>query len=385
MATALDLLNIAPFVQSAEHALFTQLRATPGLAFNPEHDGPGFWSVTRHAEVAAAARDHLQLLSGAGTQIRDRRAEGHGHPSVHNADPPLHGKLRAIVLRPLSPSAIRARTARIDAIARRLVAAIEPGVTFDFVADLAVRLPMLVLADVLGVPATEADALVSWANRMSDVGASDAEQADARAQLFGYFRDLADAKRRQPADDVATALVQSDLEAGALDAYFMLLTVAGNETTRFLLTGGLAQLSRQPDVYSEVRADRRLIDPLIEEMCRFVSPVAHMRRTAAHDLLLSGTAIPRGGKVVLWFASANHDETVFNRPGQLELDRQDNPHLGFGIGAHFCVGAHLARLEARLFLAALFDRVARFELVGTPERLPSNWFTGWTKMPVRLS
>lgn len=385
MEAAPDLLDIAPFTRSTEHGLFARLRAMPGLAFNPEPGGPGFWSVTRHREVVAAARDHRQLLSGAGTQIRDRRAEGHGHPSVHNADPPLHGRLRAIVLRPLSPSAIRARAPRIDAIARRLVDAIEPGVTFDFVDDVAVRLPMLVLADVLGVPDAEADALVGWANRMSDVGATDSEQADARAQLFAYFRVLAGMKRRRPADDVATALVHSGLEDAALDAFFMLLTVAGNETTRFLLTGGLAQLSRQPADYARVRGDRRLLDPLIEEMCRFVSPVAHMRRTAADDIHLFGTAIPRGGKVVLWFASANHDESVFDAPELLRLDRPANLHVGFGIGAHFCVGAHLARLEARLFLDALFDRVTRFDLAGLPERLPSNWFTGWTRMPVRLS
>jgi cytochrome P450 len=384
-SVAPDLLDIAVFSRSEEHALFRRLRQQTGLAFNAEPDGPGFWSVTRYADVVAAARDHGPLISGQGTQIKDRRAEGHGHPSVHNSDPPLHGRLRAIVLPSLSRQQVEARSARIAGIAARLVDSIEPGVPFDFVARIAVQLPMLVIADVLGVPDCDAGALVGWANRMSDVGAGNAEQAEARAQLFGYFRGLADERRRKPADDVATALVASGLEDGALDAFFMLLTVAGNETTRFLLTGGLAQLARQPDDYARVRADRRLVQPLIEEMCRLVSPVAHMRRTAAADIDLCGTSVPRGGKVVLWFASANHDEAVFDAPDRLVPGRAPNPHVGFGIGAHFCVGAHLARLESRLFLDALFDRVGRFELVGVPERLPSNWFTGWTSLPVRLS
>jgi cytochrome P450 len=181
---------------------------------------------------------------------------------------------------------------------------------------------------------------------------------------------------------VTSALVAADMHEEALDAYFMLLTVAGNETTRFLMTGGLAQLSRQSEDYNRVANDRSLIDPLIEEMCRFVSPVTHMRRTTSEAMTLYGTALPKGAKVVLWFAAANHDERKFTDPERLVIDRQPNHHLGFGQGAHFCVGAHLARLEVRLFLDALFDAVPRFDLVGAPERLPSNWFTGWTKMNV---
>jgi cytochrome P450 len=379
----IDLLDLSAFTASAEHVLFKELRDQPGIHFNPEPDGPGFWSLVRYDHVAAAARDHGHFLSGQGTQIKNRRAEGHGHASVHNSDPPLHSQLRNIVLPSLSRSAIMQREARIGEIAQQLIANAPRDTPFDFVDQVAVKLPMMVIADVLGVPPEDSEALVDWANLMSDVRASNDEQAEARSSLYEYFRRLAEQKRAKPADDVASALVAADMHEEALDAYFMLLTVAGNETTRFLLTGGLAQLSRQPADYARVAADRSLVDPLIEEMCRFVSPVTHMRRTTSRVLDLYGTTIPEGAKVVLWFASANRDERQFADPDRLVVDRKPNHHLGFGQGAHFCVGAHLARLEVRLFLNAMFDAVASFKLVDEPERLPSNWFTGWTGMQVR--
>jgi cytochrome P450 len=381
----IDLLDLSAFTASREHDLFRTLRDSETIHFNPEPDGPGFWSLVRYDHVSDAVRDHAHFLSGNGTQIKDRKAEGHGRVSVHNSDPPVHGHLRNAVLPALSRSAIMARKPRIAQIAKTLVEAAPRGEAFDFVELIAIRLPMLVIADVLGVPADEADALVDWANLMSDVRATNAEQDAARASLFAYFRTLAETKRRTPADDVASALVAAGLEDTSLDAYFMLLTVAGNETTRFLMTGGLAQLSRQPEDIARVAQDRSLIDPLIEDMCRFVSPVTHMRRTTSQPVNLYGSDVPAGAKVVLWFASANRDERKFANPHQLMLDRGANPHLGFGQGAHFCVGAHLARLEVRLFLEALFDRISHVDVIGEPERLPSNWFTGWTQMMVRWS
>jgi len=381
----IDLLDLAPFAASHEHDLFRRLRDEAPVHFNSEPDGPGFWSLTRYDHVLAAARDHGRLLSGHGTQIMARRAEGAGHASVHNSDPPLHGRLRNIVLPSLSRGAIAKREGRIGEIARALVDEAPLWDRFDFVEDIAVKLPMLVIADVLGVPAEDAARLVDWANAMSDVRATNAEQADARTALFAYFRSLAAAKRAQPGDDVASALVAADMADDALDAYFMLLTVAGNETTRFLITGGPAQLARQPEAFDRVKADQSLIAPMIEEMCRHVSPVGHMRRTMAEDCDLFGTPVRKGDKVVLWFASANRDERQFSTPDLLTVDRNPNPHIGFGQGAHFCVGAHLARLESRLFFEAFFDRVSQVELIGEPERLPSNWFTGWTAMQVRWS
>ena len=388
--TTVDLLDLSIFTESVEHDRFRHLREENPVAFNPEPDGPGFWSLTRYDHVAEAARDHSRFLSGQGTQIKDRRAEGHGHPSVHNSDPPLHSQLRNIALPALSRASLIGREQRFREIADDLVAASPKGETFDFVEAIAIKLPMMVIAEVLGVPTGDCERLVGWANLMSDVRADNEAQAAARANLFDYFRWLADAKRADPADDVASALVAAQIDdqplhEQALDAYFMLLTVAGNETTRFLLTGGLAQLLRQPDEMARLRADPRLTDKMIEELCRFVSPVSHMRRTAAHDTDLFGTAVPQGAKVILWFSSANRDGRQFVDPDQLVIDRRPNAHLGFGLGAHFCVGAHLARLETKLFFDAFLARISKAELVAEPTRLPSNWFTGWTDMKVRWS
>ena len=387
--SAVDLLDLAPFCATQEHATFAELRASPGLFFNPEPEGQGFWSATRYADVVAAARDHATFVSGKGTQIKDRRAEGHGAPSVHNADAPLHGKLRAIVMPGLSRAKVEAREDRFRAIVADLLDDAPRGQDFDFVERIAIKLPMLVIADMLGVPRAEAPALVGWANLMSDMRASDAEQAEARAHLFEYFRELAAARRADPADDLASLLVAAQLddaplEQQLLDAYFMLITVAGNETTRFLLTGGLAQLVRQGE-WARLKQNPAGIPRAVEEMCRFVAPVTHMRRTAACDTKLGGTAIKAGDKLVLWFASANRDGAVFDDPDRLVPDRSPNPHVGFGVGAHFCLGAHLARYESRLFFEALSERIETIELAGEPERLPSNWFTGWTAMPVRFA
>jgi cytochrome P450 len=381
----IDLLDLAPFAASQEYGLFKKLRDQEQIHFNPEPDGPGFWSLVCYDHVASAARDNARFLSGHGTQIKNRRAEGHGHASVHNSDPPLHGKLRNIVLPSLARSSIMRRQGRIADICKALIEGVGRNEPFDFVERIAIKLPMMVIADVLGVPTDESEALVDWANLMSDVRASNEEQAEARDELYRYFRSLSNHKRRHPTDDVASALVAADMHEEALDAYFMLLTVAGNETTRFLMTGGLAQLSRQPEDFARVAEDRSLVDPLIEDMCRLVSPVAHMRRTTAEAMDLHGAQLPKGAKVILWFASANHDEKQFADPERLVLDRKSNPHLGFGMGAHFCVGAHLARLETRLFLNAMFDAVSEIELLAEPQRLPSNWFTGWTSMQVRWS
>jgi len=386
----IDLLDLSAFTASREHENFRRLRDSEGVCFNPEPDGGGFWSLTRYDDVALAARDGQTFLSGQGTQIKNRRAEGHGAPSVHNSDPPLHGKLRGIVMPGISRKVVFGRQERIAGIAEQLVTSAPKGEPFDFVAKIAVKLPMLVIADLLGVPAGDAYRLVDWANLMSDMNASDEAQHEAREYLFEYFRWLANQKREQPADDVASLLVSAKLDDAPLDqqlldAYFMLLTVAGNETTRFLLTGGLAQLVRQPEEMERLRNNPEFYSKAVEEMCRFVSPVTHMRRTAAENTQIAGTKIAKSDKVVLWFASGNHDERKFSYPDKLKIDRSPNPHLGFGIGPHFCLGAHLARLESTLFLDVLFRTTNNIELLEEPTRLPSNWFTGWTKMMVRWS
>jgi cytochrome P450 len=371
----INLLDLESFRKTKEHEIFRNLRDQPGLFFNPEPEGPGFWSLVRYDDIVH------------GTKVQAGGDEVHGPPSVHNSDGGLHAKLRAIVMPGLSRSTVERRKVDFENIAEQLVLHCPQNEVFDYVEHVAVKLPMLVLADILGVPSNEAPALVDWANTMSDVSADNASQAEARGLLFEYFRKLADAKRRNPEDDLATLLVQAEFPEGEpaqqlLDVYFMLLTIAGNETTRFLVTGGLAQLLRQ-DAYPYLCDNPHLIPSAVEEMCRFVSPVTHMRRTAVEDMEIAGQTIKAGEKVVLWFASGNRDERQFADPDTLVLDRKPNQHVGFGVGAHFCLGAHLARIETKLLFEMLIKHIDSIELVREPERVASNWFTAWSAMHVK--
>ncbi|TVQ44898.1 MAG: cytochrome P450 [Gammaproteobacteria bacterium] len=381
----IDLLDVELFRERRQYEAFRVLRDQAPVHFNPEPDGPGFYALTRHEHVRAVALDATRYCSGRGTQIRDKRAEGTGAPSVHNADAPVHGRLRVPGLQALRASLGPELEARVRQIVRDLIAATPRNKPFDFVTRVAVRLPMIVFAEVLGVPTEDQEKLVDWANTMSDIHATDEEQAHSRAQLFDYFRQLAAEKRKHPGNDIASRIVAASRRGDALtdeelDAYFMLLTVAGNETTRFLIASGLEQLLLQPDDLARLRRQRELVPQTVEEMVRWVSPVVQMRRTATADCDLFGTPIRTGDKVVLYFASANRDERVFQDAGRFFIDRHPNPHVGFGAGPHVCLGAELARLEARAFFEEFLDSIEDCMLCEPGDPLPSNWFAGLTRL-----
>ncbi len=391
-----DLLRIAPYAAGAEHAIFQHLRDHNPVHWNrgPDRESnpaDGFWALTRHEHISAIARDHGGFISRMGTQIRDKRAEGHGAASVHNADAPDNVRLRRQGVAAFARSALGKRDDWVRDVVRQLILNAPECTPFDFVEHIAVTIPMIVFAGVLGVPESRQRNLVGWANTMSDVRADDAVQADARAHLFAYFRELIAAKRKDPGNDVATALAQAQgagepFSDEELDAYFMVLTVAGNETTRFLLTGGLQELLQHPDQVRHLRDDPSAIPQAVEEMARWVSPVIHMRRTATRDQDLFGTPIAAGDKVVLYFASANRDERAFGGGDggahQFRVDRKPNPHLAFGVGAHFCMGAHLARLEARIFFEELFSTMRTVRVVEPATRSANNWFSGYDRLMV---
>ncbi len=386
----IDLLDVQLYTERREQDAFTALRAAGVPTFHNEPGGPGFFALTRFDHVWAAARDNELFLSGQGTQIADKRAEGKGAPSVHNADPPLHSRLRGFGRSALSRPLLEARRAQVREIIADIVSAVPRGEPFDFVSQVALPIPMTVFGEVLGIPAEDRKMLVDWANIMSSVTATDAEQAAARADLFSYFRELGDSKRRQPGNDVASLLVAPDdhgevLSQAELDAYFLLLVVAGNETTRFLLAGGLEQLLMQPGSLAQLRQSPALIESAVEEMVRWVTPVIHMRRTLARDCDLFGVPAQAGDKVVLYFSAANRDEATFDGPHQFDVARQPNRHVGFGAGHHFCLGAYLARMEAQLFFELFLEAFQEVELISPGKRLPSHWFAGLESLEVRWS
>ncbi len=387
VAGDVNLLDVNLFAESREYAVFQKLRAEAPVYFHPEVDGPGFFAVTRYDDVIDVVRNPTLYANGKGTQIANRKAEGYGTASVHNSDPPYHTYLRNVVLPKFGPSALKSIEPKVRETVNHLFDECPRGELFDFVDSYAVKLPMMVIGHILGVPEADQPQMVNWANTISDVRASDAQQAQAREELFHFFRRLVAQKRAQPADDVATELAQATIQGrplteAELDAYFVVLSAAGNETTRFLVSGGLEQLCNQPDDIATLRRSPELIPLAVEEMVRWITPVMQMRRTATEDAEIAGTPIKKGDKVVVYFASANRDERKFDDSESFVPTRKQNPHVGFGNGAHFCIGAHLARLETRIFLETLFERVSDMRLAGKAERLPSYIFHGHVRLPV---
>jgi cytochrome P450 len=343
--------------------------------------------VTRFDDVLDLVRRPQEFCSGQGTQIPNRKAEGHGTASVHNSDPPYHAHLRNAVLPSFRAGLMQTLTPKIRATVQQLIEACPRGEPFDFVAQFAVKLPMMVIGDLMGVPVADQPSMVGWANAVSNVLASDTEQTAARQELFKFFRALVALKRQAPGDDLATILTQANIEGrpltdGELDAYFTVLSAAGNETTRFLLSGGLEQLSLAPEHMTLLRGSPALIPTAVEEMVRYISPVMQMRRTATQDTEIAGSPIRKGDKVVAYFASANRDERKFSDPESFRPQRNEGLHLGFGNGLHFCIGAHLARLETQIFFEELLQRTNVAALAGRGERLPSYLFHGHARLPV---
>ncbi|MDT7726342.1 MAG: hypothetical protein QOI21_2918 [Actinomycetota bacterium] len=390
---AIDLMDLAAFEGGTDHELFRKLREHAPLHWNDEPGGRGFWSVTRYEDIRMVASDHETFSSAEGTQIADRRAEGHGEPSIHNMDPPRHGPLRKVVVPHVRPAKVRLLEDEIVGVIDELLDSVTGAGEVDFVSTIASRLPLLIVGRLLGAPAEDCADLLRWTNEMAsedpEYSAGPETAAKARDEVFAYFHELEQARRRAPREDLVSVLSQAEvggcpLNRGQLDAYYLLLMVAGNETTRNLLSGGLVALNRWPREWASLVEDPDRIPAAVEEMVRWSSPVLSMRRTATREVELHGQSIQAGQKVVMWFCSGNRDERVFTDPDTFIGARTPNEHLGFGWGIHACLGAHLARLEANLFLRRLVERGLKVETLAEPARLQSNFFRGIKRLPVRV-
>lgn len=391
--TEFDLLALDAFLTGRAEEMFDQLRENDPLHWNDEPDGRGFWSVTRYEDIRTVAEDHERFINGQGTQIPDKKAEGAGLASVHNSDQPRHTDLRRILATKIRPGAVNKLTDGVSALVDELLDAVEGRGEFDLVREISVQLPILVFGRFLGVPDEDCPNLVRWTNAFSSLDPEYAATPDvaehARVELFDYFHELQNIRRADPRDDLISVLVQARLNGellgrSELDPYCLVLTVAGNETTRNLVSGGLDLLSKHPETWERLAADPEKIPAAIEEMIRLISPVMHMRRTAVAHAELHGKQIVPGDKVVLWFAAGNRDPRVFDRPHEFIPDREPNEHLGFGWGIHSCMGLHLARMEMRILLERLAARGQAIRTLGDPDRLASNWFRGIKHLPAVL-
>jgi cytochrome P450 len=389
--------------------------------------GPGFWAVLRHADVRQVLRNPRVFSSQLGaTQIRDPATPAtlaYVRRMMLNLDPPEHGRLRGLLSRAFTPRTIAGLEARIARWAHDLVGAVLDRGECDFAKDVAADLPLLTLAEVFGVPASDRWLMFDWSNRV--IGYQDPEYAvsgradtsgstdmarralalapvpdaagrmpDPRTRegmpdLYAYASELGEHKRRHPGDDVMSNLMRHvDADGGRVgieefENLFWLFSVAGNETLRNGLPGGLFALMSHVDSMRVLRADRSLLPGAVEEMLRWWTPVMHFRRTATEDTALGGVRIAAGDKVVVWFSAANRDPAVFADPDVFRITRAGADHLSFGHGPHFCLGAHLARVQMRAMFAAVLDLLGEVEPAGEPVRLRSNFQNGIKSLPIR--
>jgi cytochrome P450 len=395
----IDLSDPDAFVAAVPHEAFAVLRREDPVHFNPQPDGPGFWAVTRYEDIRAIHRDSETFSSEiGGITLEDLAPEEiDARKTMIDSDPPRHNELRAIVHRRFTPRAVNIWEELIRGVAREVIDEALPLGQFDFVEHVSSEIPMRVFAVIMGIPHEERREIVHLGNRL--VGREDPEYAVApeeedrtlpfsspvSTQIFEVGRRLAAARRAEPRDDIVSQLVFERLNAHEYDLYFLMLAVAGNETTRHTISHGLLALIDNPDQVERLRRDPSLYKPATEEILRWATPVHHFRRTATRDVELRGRHIAAGEKVTTWFVSGNRDESMFPDADAFDVGRTPNPHMAFGPGGiHHCLGAHLARLEIRVAFEELLGRGVDFELAGPVDRLRSNFGNGIKRLPVRV-
>jgi cytochrome P450 len=406
-----DVFDPAVFARGIPHDALRRLRDEQPVAWQDEHAvgdwpaGPGFWAVTRFDDVRYVLRSPELFSSAEGaTQIRDPEPEDLPfiQRMILNMDPPEHLRLRRLVTGAFTRRRLERFAHDIDARARELLAGVAADGRCDLPRQVTDDFPLANLAELMGVPESDRHLLLAWTNRV--IGYQDPEHAeivrDERgrpvnprspamlAEMFAYAGELAEHKRRHPADDVMTALVTARVDGESLDdaelaMFFFLLTVAGNDTVRSALPGGVLALAEHPEQYRRLREDRSLVPGALEEMLRWHPPVLTFRRTAVRDTGLGGTAIAAGDKIVVYHVSAHFDERHFVDPFRFAIDRDPCDHLAFGQGPHLCLGAQFARMQMQAFFTAFLDLLPPVELDGEPRRLTSNFINGLTHLPLR--
>jgi len=396
------LLDPEVFQRLGHHDLFTQLRAEDPVHWTEERKGRGFWSITKHADLQTINRDALGFSSeAAGVNMVDPENFTPGYDMrgkiMLMTDPPKHTRLRLLVNKGFTPRMINMLEQHLRYRTELIVDGVIEKGSCDFVTELAAELPLQAIAEIMGVPQEERHLLFEWSNRM--VGADDPEYnegdpedaTNAAAELYLYASALGSQRREDPREDIVTTLINAEIEGDRLtheefEIFMLLLAVAGNETTRNATAHGMVALLENPDEFSKLCSDPdRYIDAAVEEVLRWSTPVLHFRRQATVELELRGKQIQPGDKVVMWHISANRDEEVFDDPFRFDIERSPNDHIAFGGGgAHFCLGANLARMELRLIFREIAERLSTMRMAGPPERLRSNFIGGIKHIPIEF-
>jgi cholest-4-en-3-one 26-monooxygenase len=405
-ANDIDLLDRDRFTEDIPHDWFTWLRQNAPVFHHDEPDGPGFWVISKHADVIVCNRDAGTFSSSAArggvvgleereiTEMEAAQAEGN---LMLFMDPPDHTRYRKLVNRGFTPRMIGELEPRIRQLTNEILDEALAKDPCDFVVDIAAELPLEVIAELIGVPREDRHKIFEWSNRM--IGSEDPEYivsseevANAQIEMFMYAQQLAEKHRNSPQNDIISALLSSEVDGESLsdmdfNLFFLLLSVAGNETTRNAISHGMNAFLENPDQYDRLVSDpQKYIAGATEEILRWASPVMYFRRNATKDFQLRDQTIKAGDKISLWYISANRDEEIFDDPFRFDIERDPNPHIAFGGGGpHFCLGSQLARMEIHVLFEELADRVSNVEQLGPPDRLRSNFIGGIKHLPVRFA
>jgi cytochrome P450 len=397
----LDLVDPARYARDGyPHDAWRRLRAEEPVAYFEPPGFEPFWAITKHADVLEISKQPERFSSAQGITLRPAGVVFPPSEMVVMLDPPRHGPVRRVANGRFTPRAVRGQRDDIERIAVDILGEAAPAGgsgELDFVERIAAPFPLAVISWVLGVPSTDWALLFRWTNEV--IGKDDPEyrlpgetpgqtSKRARGELHAYFSTLIDQRRSNPQDDLVSELISGEIEGSPLTeeqlvSYCELLVEAGNETTRNAISGGLLAFSEHRAEWEKLRDDPDLLPDAAEEILRWVSPISHFTRTATEDYELRGKTIRAGEQVALYYASANRDEEVFDEPFVFRVDRRPNPHLAFGFGEHFCMGAHTARVELEVIFRHLLGRLESFDVAGAVERLTSITNGSIKHLPLR--
>ncbi len=405
-----DLHDPAVFQAGIPHDVFAEMRRTPGLTWSPDSNGTrGFWSVTRFEDLVTVSRDTATYSSGEGhIQIYDIDDDAlAARASMIDMDPPIHTRLRRLISSAFTPRHVQDYRAAIQLRVAACLDELEASGGGNWVDIVAKPIPIGVICDLMGVPEADHNYLIGLTDHLvAGTGAEPLEPTaygnttDLRLLPFNspaafamsqYAAELADKRRQEPADDLITKLIEAEIDGERLSTeefanFFRLMIFAGNETTRSSMAHLALHLAQFPEAFDAVRKDRSLISAVTDEVIRYSSAILYFRRTVMTPTVLSGTELSPGDKVVMWYSAANFDDAQFSNPHEFRVDRPtSSPHVAFGGGgAHFCLGASLARLEIAELIAAVLDRGISFASVGEPEYVESNFVNGIENLEVAL-
>lgn len=356
-----------------------------------------FWAITKHADIVELGKQPDLWLNGPEMAIFPNEFEFEEDPSRHllNMDPPDHAAYRRVASKQFTPRAVKSLVPHVVDMTREILDAAAEKDAGDFVSDISAPITIGVIADMLGVPPEDRQLLFRWTNEViaptdpEFMKGTPKETLDrARFELFAYFKDMSDERRKRPRNDIVSVVANGAVNGQPLPdfellSYYLLLVAAGNETTRNAMTGGMLALIESPGEWQKLRRDASLLDTAVEEMVRWTSPVIQFGRTAVRDYVLRGQTIQAGELACLFYPSANRDEDVFPDGDVFRVDRTPNDHVGFGRGEHVCLGAHLARLELRAAFAQLRERLEHVEPAGPVDRVRSSFVGGIKRAPMR--